>query len=245
MNSSLLLSIQCVCIVALVGLVILNRSGWGDPKLPLFGLFLVVLVWLLAAIVTLALQGWLIYRQTTSINGESLLAVALAFIPLVMMFLLVRQSQQVPAIHDITTDTSNPPIFVYASQARHPSHNSVEYSTANIPHQQRAYPFVGPLLTNELPAQVLVTIEQLVIEQGWEIHRIDQEVGTVEASAVTPLLGFVDDIVFRVEPTDNHGEIGSRIDIRSASRIGVSDWGANAERIKEISEVLESRLLQR
>ena len=63
---------------------------------------------------------------------------------------------------------------------------------------------------------------------GWEIFATDENKQIIEAIDVTPLFRFKDDIVIRVTSTDT----GSRIDIRSQSRVGRSDLGKNASRIR-------------
>ncbi|HQX74726.1 MAG TPA: DUF1499 domain-containing protein, partial [Thermoflexales bacterium] len=68
---------------------------------------------------------------------------------------------------------------------------------------------------------------------GWQIHHTDAARGMLEASETTFWFGFTDDIVIRVRP---HHE-GSRIDLRSVSRVGRGDLGANARRILRFSTV--------
>ena len=63
---------------------------------------------------------------------------------------------------------------------------------------------------------------------GWVIDATDAPSGRIEATATTPWFGFHDDIVIRVTPAAN----GSRVDIRSLSRVGRGDMGVNAKRIR-------------
>jgi uncharacterized protein (DUF1499 family) len=63
---------------------------------------------------------------------------------------------------------------------------------------------------------------------GWDIVAADAPAGRIEATATTRWFGFKDDVVVRIEPA---GE-GSRIDVRSVSRVGGSDVGTNAKRIR-------------
>jgi uncharacterized protein (DUF1499 family) len=64
----------------------------------------------------------------------------------------------------------------------------------------------------------------------WEIVASDAPAGRIEATATTMWFGFKDDIVVRVRPEAGGG---SRVDVRSVSRVGQSDVGANAKRIRE------------
>ena len=72
---------------------------------------------------------------------------------------------------------------------------------------------------------------------GWEILGEDEEAGLLEAAETTPLLGFTDDIVIRVRSLNE----GVLIDLRSVSRVGISDLGANAKRIRRFVEALKQR----
>jgi len=72
---------------------------------------------------------------------------------------------------------------------------------------------------------------------GWQIVDSNQDQGRIEATATTPWFGFKDDVVVRVMPADH----GSRIDVRSVSRVGKSDLGTNARRIQEyLSKIIRS-----
>jgi uncharacterized protein (DUF1499 family) len=62
-----------------------------------------------------------------------------------------------------------------------------------------------------------------------KIESTDIAAGLVEATATTFWFGFKDDVVVRVVAN----AAGSRIDIRSVSRVGQSDIGANAARIEK------------
>jgi hypothetical protein len=65
---------------------------------------------------------------------------------------------------------------------------------------------------------------------GWNIVAFDAKKGTIEATATTLWFGFTDDIAIRVQ---NAGPMGARLDVRSKSRIGTSDYGRNAERVRD------------
>lgn len=141
-----------------------------------------------------------------------------------------RIADQVPPIHDISTDTDNPPAFVDLVPAREDAPNAVAYPGDEFARQQReAYPDIGPLILDASLADAFHRAQRAAAEMGWEIVAVDAAAGRIEATATTTWFGFRDDIVVRVEGTDG----GSRIDVRSASRIGRSDIGKNAERIRD------------
>jgi hypothetical protein len=140
---------------------------------------------------------------------------------------LFWQAKALPAIHDVTTDTTSPPRFV--AVARTPDQNPAEYGGAAVAALQRAaYPdiatFDSPLPPGSLHDRA-VTVARAM---GWTLASDEPGQGRIEASDRTFFFGFVDDVVIRIVPRGT----GSRLDIRSASRIGKSDVGANARRIR-------------
>lgn len=141
-----------------------------------------------------------------------------------------RTAQRVPMIHDITTDTETPPVFVAILPLRAGAPNTADYGGPEIAAQQRTgYPDLGPLTLQAPPAQAFTRALTVAREMGWEIVASEANEGRIEATATTLWFGFKDDVVIRVAPSGN----GSRIDVRSVSRVGRSDVGANAKRITD------------
>ena len=124
-----------------------------------------------------------------------------------------------------------------AARQRTRWHNPVAYEGKRIARlQQQAYPDIRPVISPLEPERAWVHARALVAQSGWQILHEDREAGTIEAVAVTPLFRFRDDVVIRIRSEG----IGSRIDIRSASRLGISDLGTNARRISHfIKQFLE------
>jgi uncharacterized protein (DUF1499 family) len=140
-----------------------------------------------------------------------------------------RTAQRVPPIHDITTDLESPPAFVAILPLRAGAPNPAEYGGAEVAAQQRAgYPDLGPLILQTLPEEAFARALTAAREMGWEIVASDPPTGRIEATARTWWFGFQDDVVVRVRPVGG----GSRIDVRSVSRVGRGDVGTNAKRIK-------------
>lgn len=152
---------------------------------------------------------------------------------------LYMKVQMNPFIHDITTDTANPPQFVDVVGAREAfaqvtldKLNGLEY-TADVALQQNAaqarpgYPDLSPVETSEAQAVVFDKALALIESEGWEVVASVPEEGRIEATAMTPYFKFRDDVVLRIAAAGS----GTRIDMRSASRVGRSDVGVNAERI--------------
>jgi hypothetical protein len=134
----------------------------------------------------------------------------------------VRRVKTLPYINDITTDTETPPQFA----ARVPKG---EYAAHFSELQRIGYPELRPLELGVPPAQAFARALAAARAMGWEIVAADEKSGRIEAVATTRWFGFKDDIAVRVAPAG----AGSRIDMRSKSRVGRSDLGANAKRIQD------------
>lgn len=141
----------------------------------------------------------------------------------------VWTARGVPAIHDISTDTENPPAFSAVVPLRKGAPNPVEYGGPTVAEQQRAaYPDVQPVLLNVSPVLAFDRALEMARDMGWEIVDANPGQGRIEATDTTFWFGFKDDVVVRVVPAEG----GSRVDVRSLSRVGRSDVGANAKRIR-------------
>ncbi len=147
---------------------------------------------------------------------------------LLLLAFMAVQAQDVPPIHDISTDVQDPPRFEAVQSLRDSSSNSLEIDPAVIEQQLAAYP---DLTTIESPRSyansynlALTTARAL----DWDVVREDSNSGYIEAVARTPIMQFKDDVVIRVRTNAE----GSLVDLRSASRVGISDLGANAKRIR-------------
>lgn len=149
---------------------------------------------------------------------------------------MMQRAQRVPPIHDITTDTRDPPEFVTLAPAREAAPNAVGYTPAFASQQRRAYPSLQPLVVDRPPGEVMAAAEAAAREMGWEIAAVTDT--TLEATATTRWFGFKDDVVIRLTET----EAGVTLDVRSASRIGRSDLGTNAARIQAYLSILQERL---
>lgn len=138
-------------------------------------------------------------------------------------------------IHDISTDTADPPAFVAVAALRGPNDNPVEYAgaeTAAI--QATAYPDIETLVFLDTPAVIFDKALATAASMGWEIVASDIDAGRIEATATTPFVGFKDDVVIRVRARDSE----TLVDIRSKSRFGKGDMGMNAKRIREYRDKL-------
>ncbi|MEE4305136.1 MAG: DUF1499 domain-containing protein [Wenzhouxiangella sp.] len=151
----------------------------------------------------------------------------------------VQKARSVPPIHDITTDTADPPGFVAIAPLRSDAPNPVEYPGAETAEQQReAYPHIQTLRVDAWPAIAFEHALETARTKGWEIVEADESQGRIEATATTFWFGFKDDVVIRIRGDNG----GSAVDVRSKSRVGRSDVGANAARIEAYLEDFQARL---
>jgi uncharacterized protein (DUF1499 family) len=131
-------------------------------------------------------------------------------------------------INDITTDLEDPPAFSAVIPLREPGSNPIEYGGAEVAAIQRiAHPEVQPIMTDLPPAAAFQRAFETAESLGWEIVAGDPRTGIIEAVDTTRFFRFKDDIVIRIRPNG----AGSRVDLRSRSRVGRSDLGKNAARI--------------
>lgn len=135
----------------------------------------------------------------------------------------------VPPIHDITTDMVNPPQFIALVGKRGEDANSLLYEGEKLAVQQKqAYPDITPLMVSDEPEQAFARALDVAGNMGWDITGIDVAAMRFEATDHTFWFAFADDVVLTVKAT----EAGSQLDLRSVSRVGRSDLGANAKRIR-------------
>jgi len=169
--------------------------------------------------------------------GAGLLAVLVAAGTAAVPLAMRRTAESVPRIHDITTDTERPPEFVTLRPVREQSPNGAAYGGPEVAAaQKRGYPDVVPLLLPVSPDRAFARAESVARALGWEIASTAPAQGRLEATATTRWFAFKDDIVVRVAPALD----GSRVDIRSVSRVGQSDLGANAARIRAFLSALRA-----
>jgi uncharacterized protein (DUF1499 family) len=186
------------------------------------------------AIVLIALAGFAEARVLGDGTG-SLKAVGAIIIAGIVIAMPLNQRMKatgVPPIHDITTDTQDPPAFVDVIPLRKDAPNPADYEkdggakTAGM--QAAAYPDIKPLDLSVRPDQAFDKALGVAKSMGWDIVAESKSDGRIEATATTFWFGFKDDIVIRIREAQG----GSRLDVRSESRIGLSDIGVNAKRVR-------------
>ena len=180
----------------------------------------------------------LVVPRTRAGNAIALgiaLIVALAASALPMYWL--QQARGLPPINDVTTDLADPPEFVAIRPLRADAPVPAAYAGKATADAQRAgYPDIVPIDLPKPPAAAFDDALAAARDMGWSIIASDAKTGRIEATATTAWFGFRDDVVIRVTAKEG----GSRVDIRSHSRVGRGDLGANARRIRDFSGRLRS-----
>ena len=151
----------------------------------------------------------------------------------------LHTARSVPPIHDITTDPSDPPGFEAILPLRADAPNPATYGGPQVAAQQAAaYPDIAPLEVAVPPQRAFEAALTAATGLGWQIVASDAASGRIEATDRTFWFGFTDDIAIRVRALDG----GSRIDLRSTSRVGVGDVGTNAARVRSFLDRLREQL---
>ena len=183
-----------------------------------------------AAVVSLVLVVLLAFPKFRAHPWVPVASLVIALVAIAPPLMLLSVAKSVPRIHDITTDTANPPAFVGLLEVRRKAPNGFAYGGEAIAAEQRkGYPDLKPLVLKAPPRDVMQRAIDAARALGWEVVSSDAEAGRIEATDTTTWFGFKDDVVIRVQPDPE----GSRVDVRSVSRVGLSDLGANAKRIRE------------
>ena len=226
-------------LLSLIGAALLLLGPLGS-RLGLWSFiigFLVLALGVLLALVgaSLALVGGVKTGQWL-LSGAAIV-VGLAVVAVPSAFVVSARGK--PAIHDITTDPDDPPAFVAILPLRAGAANPPEYAGAEAAAQQRrAYPDIQPLVVRSGLMETFDRALAAVRDLGWEVVASDRAAGRIEAVDTTFWFGFKDDVVIRIAQTPPDG--GTRVDVRSKSRVGVGDLGTNAERVRELLRRLQS-----
>ena len=192
----------------------------------------------IAAVVLLVL-GLAISRKTQAIVVMSVIGIIVGGVTVYIPLSWKKTLDAHPYIHDITTNIDNPPQFVVVASVRGPDDHPVVYDGPEVAAQQReAYPDLQPLIVEAPAASVFEAATRVVDSMGMELVDASQTDLRVEATDTTLLYGFKDDVVVRIMALDGT----TQVDVRSKSRVGRSDLGQNAKRIREFISQLRAEL---
>lgn len=207
-----------------------TKQGWWDWRIGLMAYQGAVWVGLAAAAVALVLVLFMAHPKHRARPWVPIAAICIGLLAATPPLIFRGHARSVPPIHDITTDMQDPPAFVTLAPVREQGPNKSAYGGPEIAAQQtKAYPEIKPRTLSVPPAEAVQKVIDASRAMGWEVVSTDAAAGRVEATDTTRWFGFKDDIVIRVRPQG----AGSLIDARSASRVGRSDVGKNAERLRD------------
>jgi hypothetical protein len=175
-----------------------------------------------------ALVAWA--RRRRGGLGAGLLGLVLSLPVLTMAVGWEYATRTTPAINDVSTDTDDPPVFWFTA-------TPTDYPAKNVEPQRAAYPEVRPLDLGLSFDDAFAAALALVEERRWEVLSADPAESQIEAIATSRLYGFEDEVAVRVTETND----GVRVDMRSRSRLGQIDRGANARRIESFLSDLKAR----
>lgn len=203
---------------------------------PLFGFQAFFGLGLLLGLLALVLAPFALRatrdRAGRSGRGLAWLGFGCGALLVAVLFVAARPGAGLPPINDISTDLVDPPAFASDPAERG---RDMSYPADFVPQAQAAYPDLAPIRVSSEPARALALAEETARGLGWEVVRSDPAAGTLLARQTTRIFRFVDDVVVRVRPVEGGGAI---VDVRSKSRDGRGDLGANAARIRAFAEKL-------
>jgi len=188
----------------------------------------------------LALIMLIASRRTAKFLLVNLVALIVALAFLLYLGSMIRTARSVPAIHDVTTNLDDMPQFSRLAVRADNLENIPDMDRPELAAMQpeerwkaihrEAYGDLRPVIVARSPAGVIERAESLARARGWEIAHVDRERGIMEATATSRFFRFKDDVVVRARPSRDPA--ASVVDMRSISRVGGSDVGANAARIR-------------
>ena len=212
--------------------VAIFRAAITVYTMPLLVLLVATLVALIALVMVLAA---LAFGQFSALNmTRALIALVISAGIFVPIFMGARAVADVPTINDIMTDTQNPPQFEAVPTVRKPFDNSLDLSDDRLAYHRKIYGDMKPLQLDGTPDANFDKVLELVGDRGWKLVAANRAKGTVEATDVTALFGFKDDVVIRLSAEGDK----TRVDMRSASRQGRTDFRVNSKRINAFLEEL-------
>lgn len=202
---------------------------------PLFGFQAFFGLGLLLGLIALLLSPFALRATRAGLRsgrGLAWLGFGCGALLVALLFVSARPGAGLPRINDISTDLSDPPAFASdpAGEGR-----DMAYPADFVPQVKTAYPDLAPIRVSSDSMQTLTRAEETARSLGWEVVAVDQAAGTLIARETSKLFRFVDDVLVRVRPADGGGAI---VDVRSKSRVGQGDLGANAARIRRFAEQL-------
>jgi hypothetical protein len=211
--------------------VILHHLG-GLSTPPAINLVFVSLAAALVALLLGMLAFARIWIKGSTGGGRAAVGMLIAVATLAPPLYFLPKLLTLPHLTDISTDTANPPDYAALASVRPDDANAMTIREGAAEAQQAAYPDIRTMELERPAAEVFDLVTQAVRRLGWDVAVAEPPgnsgLGRIEATNKTMLMGFTDDVVVRVGGDDAH----ATVDVRSSSRYGLHDFGANADRIR-------------
>lgn len=222
-------------LIVLVMAPLMSRFGILPFMSGFIGIAIAAVLALIAAIVALVRMAPVLRDQgKTHLLGALVLGLLIPG----YLFFLFSGARAVPPIHDITTNLDNPPQFQTIAPRKYGEERMFTRTQRRALHET-GYRKLGTMtLETDVKTATTAALEA-INAMGMNVAASDLDGGRIEATDTTFWFGFKDDVVVRVQ-ADPEG--GSNIDIRSVSRVGIGDVGANAKRIKAIQAKIKKAL---
>ncbi|MEQ1577881.1 MAG: DUF1499 domain-containing protein [Hyphomicrobium sp.] len=221
-------------LVVLLVAAVLHRLGLPTPVA--FNMLLMSYAGAFAALVLAIVATVLIWRHggggTSRVVMGLLISIGMFGAAAIVLILAGRY----PVLNDVSTDVQAPPPFNEIAKLRGPATNSVDYPKNFAAIQTKNYPDLQPLLIGRSRDEAHEVAVEVLKRQHYRIVH-EEPAGVIEAVDRSMILGFTDDIAVRVTGDEQR----ARIDIRSASRFGISDFGHNAGRVRLLLKEIVAR----
>ena len=236
-----------ICAVIALLLLITGPLGYKYSLFPLGQAMGSVVVAFLLADAVLIFGLVMFYRsaggEVDAERSAIVAAIVISLLPVITISPNIYKAFTVPPIHDISTDTVDPPVFDRIADIRRYMPNPLTYGTENMPaeklarFQEESYPNIKPLVLDISVNAALDRAAAAFTEIGIELIGRNDDLGLVEGTDETFWFGFKDDVVVRVRP----GSGGTIVDVRSISRVGQSDLGVNAKRVRAVIAAIKNQ----
>ncbi|MTI18750.1 DUF1499 domain-containing protein [Rhodobacteraceae bacterium RKSG542] len=180
-----------------------------------------------------------LWREGGKGFGNSVWGILFAGIALFPFGLAVVGLMNYPRMNDVSTDLQEPPALNQYQELEAP------LDAAKIDLQRKHYPDIVPRRFRVHPHELHNAAGNVAERLGWVVlydgaSDLSDEPSFFILEATTPIFAFKDDVALRIRPDP----VGSLLDIRSASRFGEHDFGANAKRIRKFLDQLDAVLLE-
>ena len=240
-----LISSACVCLVLAVGGASLFKFGIAPFAISSILVLLGFGLSLLVALLTIGTLFVAVLRKQPYGLFTMFIAFVICFGLTGYAAILYNKSVSNPVAYNVSTDLIDPPAFSQkVIKRRGPAANPVVLDDRKKELHKGAFDDIQTLVLNTSESRAYSAVLELVADRGWEIVTQDPEKGTIEAIATTFWFGFKDDVVIRVRGDSDAGT--ASVDLHSVSRIGQTDLGKNADRIRsflsDLAEIVANEL---